>query len=105
MPAVEAHVTSLARRCRRRLTAIDGLSIFGPSDEHSVTSSVTFEFPGMGAHALALLPSNRYGIVVRSGFHSSEPLHEALAIPEIVRASFDVYNTYDEVEALGHALE
>jgi cysteine desulfurase/selenocysteine lyase len=48
---------------------------------------------------------DKRGIAVRAGHHCAMPLHQRYAIPASTRASFYLYNTEDEVEALGKALE
>ncbi len=103
--AIHEHVRGLARSCRRELSEIEGLQIHGPSDEAAVTTSVSIGFPGMAAHALALLLANRFGIVVRSGHHCAEPFHQALNLPQSVRVSFYLYNTQDDVRLLCEALK
>ncbi len=65
---------------------------------------MAFELPGLEAHGLAKILSNRYTIMVRSGYHCAQPLHEELAIQPTVRASFYLYNTLEEVYALVAAL-
>jgi len=102
---VHRHVRALARRARERLREIEGLEVYGPESDDAVSSAVAFGFAGMAAHALALMLSNRFGIMVRSGYHCAQPYHEALGLGETVRASFYLYNTEDEVDALAEALE
>jgi cysteine desulfurase/selenocysteine lyase len=65
---------------------------------------VAFELPGLEAHGLAKILSNRYTIMVRSGYHCAQPLHEELGIRPTVRPSFYLYNTLDEVRVLATAL-
>lgn len=102
---VHTHVRGLAVRARSRLRAIDGLTVHGPENDTAACSAVSFSFAGMAAHALALVLSNRFGIMVRSGYLCAQPFHETLGLPETVRASFYLYNTEEEVEALAEALE
>ncbi len=104
LAAIHQHVSDLARLARQQLRAIPDLVIHGPLRDDLVVSAVSFSFPGMAAHALARILSNRFGIMVRSGFHCTQPLHEALALGETVRASFYLYNTAAEVAALVSAL-
>lgn len=65
---------------------------------------MAFDLPGLEAHGLAKILSNRYAIMVRSGYHCAQPLHEELGIPQTVRASFYLYNTVEEVRSLAAAL-
>ncbi|MEM8960662.1 MAG: aminotransferase class V-fold PLP-dependent enzyme [Acidobacteriota bacterium] len=101
---VHSHVSELAHAARRRLRALDGIAVHGPATDDDVATAVTFGFPGMRAHALALMLSNRFGIMVRSGHHCAEPLHQTLDLPPTVRASFYLYNDHDDVDALADAL-
>jgi cysteine desulfurase / selenocysteine lyase len=102
---ISRHVRGLVRQTRARLRQIEGLELYGPNDDALVVSAVSFGFAGMAAHALALLLSNRFGIMVRSGYHCAQPFHQALGLQETVRASFYLYNTEEEVEYLAQALE
>lgn len=104
LDVVRRHVEGLARSCWRELSGVKGLQIYGPVTEDSVTTSVSFGFPGVAPHALAVMLFNRFGIVVRSGHHCAEPFHEAMRFPETLRASFYLYNTEDEVRILRDAL-
>ncbi len=101
---IDNHVTVLARSARSSLRAIDGLTVYGPESDELVGSAVAFGFEGLAAHALALMLANRFGILVRSGYHCAEPFHKAVGIPQTVRASFYLYNTSEEVGLLDHAL-
>lgn len=102
--AIHAHVAGLARRAREGLRSVPGLRVHGPESDETVVSAVSFGFDGLAAHALARLLSDRFAIMVRSGYHCAQPFHDALGLPETVRASFYLYNTAREVEALIDAL-
>ena len=52
---------------------------------------------GLSSHDVALLCDN-YGIMIRSGFHCAQPLHQILELPSSARASFYVYNTKKEID-------
>lgn len=81
-----------------RLEEIPGLKIFGP-DMDQKGAVFSFLLPGIHAHdASQILDSN--GIAVRAGHHCAMPLHTKLDVPATARASFYLYNTFDEVDHL-----
>lgn len=104
MDRIHAHVRYLARLARQRLREIVGLQVYGPSSDDCVESAVSFGIGGIPAHTLASLLSERFGIMVRSGYHCAQPLHDSLGLPHTVRASFYLYNTEQEIEMLVAAL-
>jgi len=104
MENVEVHTHELTTVALRELANIEKIRVHGPLDSKVRNGSVAFELPGLEAHGLAKILSNRYATMVRSGYHCAQPLHEALGINQTVRASFYIYNTADEVRSLAHAL-
>ena len=64
---------------------------------------MSFNLRGVHPHDLAAFLDQR-GIAVRAGNHCAQPLMTALRTPGIVRASFALYNTLDEVDVLARAL-
>lgn len=105
MEHIEAHSRNLTRAALKALGSIKRIRIYGPLDPEQRSASITFELPGLEAHGLAKVLSNRYAIMVRSGFHCAQPLHEALRIKPTVRASYYLYNTLEEIESLSMALD
>jgi len=100
MDRVEAHCRELTATALRELGKLNRLRVHGPLDQDRRSASVAFEIPGLEAHGLAKILSNRYTIMVRSGYHCAQPLHEELGINQTVRASFYLYNTLKEVHSL-----
>lgn len=105
MEAVREHDKQLVAHALKRLGEIDKLNLVGPLDGEHRVGSVTFNVTGLEAHGVARMLSHRGNILVRSGFHCAQPLHEALDLLPTVRASFQVYNTLEEVDALADALQ
>jgi cysteine desulfurase/selenocysteine lyase len=103
MENIEAHSRELVATALAELSNVDKIRVHGPLDPKHRSASVAFELPGLEAHGLAKILSNRYAIMVRSGYHCAQPLHEELGIPQTVRASFYTYNTADEVRSLASA--
>jgi cysteine desulfurase/selenocysteine lyase len=104
MANVEAHVRTLTAAALSELADKHRFRVHGPLDPNHRSASISFELPGLEAHGLARILSNRYTIMVRSGYHCAQVLHEELGIQQTVRASFYIYNTLDEIRALGCAL-
>jgi cysteine desulfurase/selenocysteine lyase len=104
MENVEAHTRELTAVALHELENMEKIRVHGPLDSKVRNGSVAFELPGLEAHGLAKILSNRYAIMVRSGYHCAQPLHEELGINQTVRASFYIYNTADEVRSLANAL-
>jgi cysteine desulfurase / selenocysteine lyase len=99
---VAAHEAELLAAATQRLSSIAGLRLIGTAAGKGPVVSFTLD----GVHALdlgALL--DQQGIAVRVGQHCAEPLMDLLCIPGTVRASFALYNTLDEVEALARGVE
>jgi cysteine desulfurase/selenocysteine lyase len=103
MEAIGAHERLLTRRAHDVLGSIAGLHFLGPDPEQK-SGVVSFTLDGVHAHDIAQLLDRR-GIAVRAGHHCAMPLHQRLKITASARASFYLYNTVEEVDALGAALE
>ncbi|MDW7731170.1 MAG: cysteine desulfurase [Methanolobus sp.] len=94
---IEKHEVSLARNAALRLAEIDGVEVYGPQDRASV---VSFNVNGMNAHDVAMILDQTKKICVRSGYHCAIPGIGLLGVGGTVRASFALYNTQEEVDAL-----
>jgi cysteine desulfurase / selenocysteine lyase len=97
------HERRLTRRAHEVLRNVDGVRILGP-DVEDKASIVSFVVERVHAHDVAQL-LDRQGIAVRAGHHCAMPLHKRLEVLATARASFYFYNTMEEVERLGEALE
>ena len=97
--AVMEHEKALTSYARERLSEIPGMRFFGPSDD-SVVSFLVGEIHHLDLGTLL----DRLGIAVRTGHHCAEPLMHRLGIEGTVRASFALYNTREEVDALVNAI-
>ncbi|MEP6987797.1 MAG: cysteine desulfurase, partial [Chloroflexota bacterium] len=85
-----------------RLREVPGLTVYGPTaDQKGAVAAFTVE--GIHAHDIAQLLDSE-GIAVRAGHHCAMPLHEHLHVNATARASFYLYNTLAEVDALITAL-
>lgn len=101
--AIQAHEHALLEYAHQRLAAIPGLKIYGPPIDKK-GAIVSFTIDGAHAEDLAQL-LNRRGVFVRHGHHCTMPLHAKLKVAATVRASFALYNTLAEVDALVDALQ
>lgn len=86
------------------LLQIPGIRIFGPRDVSRRAGVISFSIDGVHPHDLATL-LDRDNICIRVGHHCTMPLHKWLGIPATARASFWVYNTPEDVEALARGVE
>ncbi len=104
MKKIEEHGHNLTKAALNEISKIDKIHVYGPINADNRSSSVAFDLEGLEAHGLAKILSQRYNIMVRSGYHCAQPLHEELGILPTVRASFYLYNTVEEIHMLAEAL-
>lgn len=99
LDAIEAHEQALMRYCMEQLQTIDGMKIYGPQSSIAKDAVVSFNVGNIHHLDLGTL-LDRLGIAVRTGHHCAQPLMERLGIQGTVRASFALYNTKEEIDAL-----
>jgi len=102
MARVLAHERIVGDYALDRLSEVPGLILFGP-DPGKRNGVATFVLRDIHAHDVAQL-LDAEGVAVRAGHHCAMPLHQRLGVPATARASFYVYNTVEEVDALINAL-
>jgi cysteine desulfurase/selenocysteine lyase len=98
---IAAHEHSLLVHANEMLTGIEGLRLIGTAQNK--VAVVSFVLDGVHPHDVGTA-LDRAGIAVRVGHHCAQPLMEIFDVPATVRASFSLYNTHDEVDALGAAI-
>ncbi len=99
---IEAHERLLAEYAYDQLEALGDVEIYGPpADERG--GLVAFNVDGVHAHDLSSI-LNDYGVAIRAGDHCTQPLHEKMGVAASARASFYIYNTVEEVDALVDAV-
>ena len=96
-PAVAVHDHDLARRAYQALRELPGVRVLGPTGTRA--GLVSFAFKDVHAHDVVTF-ADQDGIALRGGHHCNQPLMKKLGLPSTTRASFYVYNTPDEIEAL-----
>ncbi|MGH7211785.1 MAG: cysteine desulfurase, partial [Acetobacteraceae bacterium] len=99
--AIAAHEQALTDHALARLSPIEGLRIIGAAQDRG--GVVSFTLDGAHAHDVATL-LDRQGIAVRAGNHCAEPLMRRFGVDSTARASFGVYTTTEEIDALADTL-
>ncbi|WP_280361762.1 cysteine desulfurase [Nocardia wallacei] len=99
MEAVAAHEHTLTGAALEALSALDGVRIVGPVENVERGGAVSFVVDGIHAHDVGQILDDE-GVAVRVGHFCAWPLLRRTGVPAAVRASFAVYNTVDEVDAL-----
>jgi cysteine desulfurase/selenocysteine lyase len=99
MDRVREHERELVAYALPLLDAIPGLTTYGPKDPDLRGGVIPFTVEGVHPHDVAQV-LDRFGIAVRAGHHCTMPLHERLDLPATARASFNVYSTREDVDAL-----
>jgi cysteine desulfurase/selenocysteine lyase len=99
MDAVKAHENELTSATLLKLQDLPGVSILGPRSTEARGGAVAFEIEGIHPHDASQVLDDS-GIAVRVGHHCAWPLHRAFGVQSSIRASFHVYNTLDEIDAL-----
>ncbi|MBN9081791.1 MAG: cysteine desulfurase [Rhizobiales bacterium 62-17] len=99
--AIRAHEDALRDYALERLSRINSLRIFGKARDRGAI--ISFEMKGAHAHDVATV-IDRAGVAVRAGTHCAMPLLSRYGVTSTCRASFGLYNTMDEVDALAEAL-
>ena len=99
--AIAAHEASLTDHALARLGGIEGVNVIGRAQDRG--GVVSFTLDRAHAHDVATL-LDRQGIAVRAGHHCAEPLMRRLGLDSTARASFGIYTTHEEIDALADAL-
>lgn len=95
---IQTHEHALLDYAQKKLLEIDGLRIYGENANR--TGVVSFNLEGMGIASDVGMILDKLGIAVRTGHHCTQPIMEYFNIAGTVRASFAVYNTFEEVDIL-----
>ena len=101
LPAIAAWEAELLALATERLAAVPGLRPIGTARHKAAVLSFTME--GIHPHDVGTV-LDQEGIAVRAGHHCAQPVMEHFRVPATSRASFGLYNTREEVEALAAAL-
>ena len=105
MDNVLSHEKALTKYAVERIKECGKVTLHGPVDLSKKCGIISFNVKGLSSHDVALLCDN-YGIMIRSGYHCAQPLHEqVLKLQSSDRASFYIYNTKEEVDRFVEVLK
>ena len=104
MGKVREHEVLLLKYAFEALSKVEGFRVYGPADPAKRGGVISFNLGDVHPHDLATILDEE-GIAIRSGHHCAQPLMKWLDVPATSRASFYVYNSYDDVDALKAGLE
>jgi cysteine desulfurase/selenocysteine lyase len=102
MDNIAQHEHIIVDYAMERLEEIPGVKIYGP-DAGKKGAVISFVMDGIHPHDISQVLDS-HGIAIRAGHHCAMPLHERLNIPASARASFYLYNTFEEVDRLSEAI-
>ena len=104
MDAIAAHEREITAYALERLHDVPGLRIIGPDTPVDRGGAVSFSLAGIHPHDVAQVLDS-VGVAVRAGHHCAKPVCDRFGIPATTRASFYLYTTRDEVDALVRGLD
>lgn len=93
---IAEHEARLVARLRRELGAMNDVTLFGPADGAGI---VSFAMDGVHPHDLGTI-LDESNVAVRAGHHCAQPLMDYLGVPATARASFGLYSTQEDIDAL-----
>jgi cysteine desulfurase/selenocysteine lyase len=97
MDQVQAHECYLTNYAMKFMEECSKVIVHGPRDTAVKCGIIPFSVQGLSSHDVALFCDN-YGIMIRSGFHCAQPLHQVFKLMSSARASFYIYNTREEID-------
>jgi len=100
--AIGRHEQTLTRYAQHRLSEIDGLRLVGTADDKA--GIVAFSLEGIHPHDIGTV-LDRNGVAIRAGHHCTMPLMQRFGLPATVRASFAMYTSEAEIDALVAAVQ
>jgi cysteine desulfurase/selenocysteine lyase len=103
MDAVRKHELELLEPMIAKLSKIEGVTIYGPTDLSQRSGVVSFTVEGIHPHDLSTV-LDQGGVCIRAGHHCAQPLMRRLNVPATARASVYVYNEQADVEALARGI-
>jgi len=104
MKNVAAHELQITKAALEEISRIEGIQIYGPMDAMKRGAVISFNVGKIHAHDVASI-LDAEGVAIRSGHHCAQIMMEKLGVPATSRASFYLYNDYDDIEALSKALK
>ncbi|WP_019156192.1 cysteine desulfurase [Robertmurraya massiliosenegalensis] len=96
---IQAHEHRLAAYALEKMSAVEGMTIYGPMDPDKRAGLVTFNIADVHPHDVATV-LDAEGIAVRAGHHCAQPLMKWLKASATARASFYLYNSEEDIDKL-----
>ena len=104
MPAIAAHEDVITAYALARLQALPGVRVLGPTEAVDRGGAVSFTVDGVHPHDVAQVLDS-CGVAVRAGHHCGRPVHTRFGVSSSTRASFYLYTTPAEIDALVEGLD
>jgi cysteine desulfurase/selenocysteine lyase len=105
MDKVLSHEKALTKYAVERLQECSKVTVYGSNDLSKKCGIIPFSVKDLSSHDVALICDN-YGIMIRSGYHCAQPLHQqVLKLQSSDRASFYIYNTNQEIDSFVEVLK
>lgn len=95
---IQNHENALLEYAQRQLLEIEGLKVYGEKAHR--TGVVSFNLEGVGISSDVGMILDKMGVAVRTGHHCTQPIMDFFSVAGTVRASFAVYNTFEEIDLL-----
>jgi cysteine desulfurase/selenocysteine lyase len=104
MEDIREHEKAITAYALEGLQTVSGLTVVGPKEAVERGAAISFTVAGVHPHDVAQL-LDESGVAVRAGHHCARPVHAHFGIPASTRASFGVYTTPEEIDALVRGVE
>lgn len=104
LEAIERRVKELTRLAHDNLKNIDGITLYGPDPGLDRGGIISFNLDGIHPHDVAHIAAE-HKVAIRAGHHCCQPLMQQLGVSSTARASFNLYNSEQDIEALLAAIQ
>jgi len=104
MENVKTHECMLTEYAIKHMQECEKVRMYGPKDASIKCGIIPFGVDGLSSHDVALFLDN-YGIMIRSGFHCAQPLHQIFKLQSSARVSFYIYSTHEEIDRFVEVLK
>ena len=104
MEAIATHEHKLLEYAIAKLQNIEGITLYGNDDLSKRTAVISFNLQNIHPYDVGVI-LDQLGIAVRTGHHCAQPIMDFYCIPGTVRASFAVYNTFEEIDTFVEAVK
>jgi len=104
MEAVHQHEQDITAYALKALSDVPGVRLFGPATPEGRGGTLSFALDGVHPHDVGQI-LDALGVEVRVGHHCAKPTCARFGVPAMTRASFYLYTTTDEIDALARGLD